>query len=147
MILRKSGNVNAANSVLFSGKERERSLYHSWLRWLEATFESEVIGYWIFPFRILYWLVLLILVGALVLMGSPAGREKGVLWVIAASAQRVLPIIQLNKEFDEFFDDPDRTRVRSWQVGFFCIFAVLGWLLGLILIGLISGAVPKVHGE
>jgi hypothetical protein len=73
-------------------------------------------------------------------------REKSVFWRLGASAQRVLPIIQLNKEFNDFFDDPDRTRVTSWQMALFCILGVLGWILGLILVGLVNRAVPKLQG-
>jgi hypothetical protein len=135
--------------ILFEGKQVETSLYfhaRSYGKWLEQKFLAEVVGYWIYPFRILYWIAQLILIGAIILAFSPAGREKSVFWRLGASAQRVLPIIQLNKEFNDFFDDPDRTKVTSWQMALFCILGVLGWILGLILVGLVNGAVPKLQG-
>ena len=47
---------------------------------------------------------------------SPAAREKpgGRVWCFGASLSRLLPGIELNKEFADFFNDPDRVRLKFW---------------------------------
>jgi len=42
-------------------------------------------------------------------------REKGALWCVGASLDHLLPIVELNKEFDEFFHDPWRRRLARLE--------------------------------
>jgi hypothetical protein len=51
----------------------------------------------------------------------------------------LLPIIELNKEFGEFFYDPQRERLQGWQLAFFSAYALWGWVLGLLLVAAMSG--------
>ena len=37
---------------------------------------------------------------------SPPARARGALWVLGASLHRLLPIVELNKEFRDFFENP-----------------------------------------
>jgi hypothetical protein len=91
-------------------------------------------------FRVLYWVVVLALLGGLVLWLSPAARRKGGgLWCVGASLSRLLPIIELNPEFTDFFNDPGRERLRWWQLIFFALLGILGALLGSVLVAAISG--------
>ncbi len=51
----------------------------------------------------------------------------------------MLPGIEINKEFTDFFDDPERRRLRDWQVAVFSAFVVIGWVLGLFLVAAMTG--------
>ena len=46
----------------------------------------------------------------------------------------MLPVITISKEFGDFFDDPKRERLRSWQHVAFGILALCGWALGLFVV-------------
>ena len=66
-------------------------------------------------------------------------RAKGVPWCIGCSLEKLLPIIELSREFGDFLNDPDRERLRGWQIAFFSGFALWGWVLGLVLVAAMSG--------
>jgi hypothetical protein len=126
-----------------------------WLMWnwgasIWLFFFGIVAGYGIGlrTFRVLGWVVVLTLLGAAVLWFSPA-RSRGVLWVLGASLHRLLPIVELNKEFKDFFDNPppaqaDQPRnLNPFQVAFFSLIALAGWVLGFFLLAAMSGLAPK----
>jgi hypothetical protein len=92
-----------------------------------------------YTFIVIPWVLGSVLLGVLVLGYVKPGNAKSVGWRIGASLDRLLPIIELNKEFGEYFNDPHRTRLAAWQVGFFSIYALWGWVLGLLLIAAMSG--------
>jgi hypothetical protein len=48
-------------------------------------------------------------------------------------------VIEIKKEFTEFFNDPERNRLTGWQSFFFSTLGIIGWVLGLILIAAVSG--------
>jgi len=58
---------------------------------------------------------------------------------LAASLARLLPVIETNKEFTEFFTDPERERLTGWQSFIFSAMGIVGWVLGAILIAAVSG--------
>ena len=60
-------------------------------------------------------------------------------WCIGCSLEKLLPIIELSREFGDFLNDPKRERLRSWQIAFFSGFALWGWVLGLLLVAAMSG--------
>ena len=41
--------------------------------------------------------------------------QHGFVWCFGASLARLLPVIEINKEFTAFFDDPKRERLTGWQ--------------------------------
>ena len=47
---------------------------------------------------------------------------------------RLLPFITLKKEFIDFFDDKTLNGFTNGQELFFMVFAVLGWVLGAIVL-------------
>src|SRR5262249_17487063 len=97
-----------------------------------------------YTFRVLYWVVGVSLVGAIYLWWRvPAAYQHGPIWCYGASLSRLLPIIEINREFTEFFNDPTRKRLTGGDSFFFSIIAMVGWLLGAILIAAVSGLVPK----
>jgi hypothetical protein len=63
--------------------------------------------------------------------------------VLGASLGRLLPVIELNKEFTDFFNDPKRRRLTNLQVFIFSAIGVVGWVLGAILVAAVSGLTQK----
>ena len=85
-----------------------------------------VFGFWFVSAALLWWTV-------------PAARDRGAVWCICASLAQLLPVLQINKELIDFFNDPERTRLKGWQVFFFSTLGVIGFVLGAILVIAVSG--------
>ena len=43
-------------------------------------------------------------------------KPRGAVWCFGASLSRLLPGIELNKEFADFFNDPNRENLKPWLV-------------------------------
>ena len=100
------------------------------------------VGYGIgaYTFVVLIWVTLITICSAIVLRFSPVARAKGWLWCGQAGLdRRLLPIIQLSPEFDDFFRDSEKSQLNRWQVLFFSSTAIIGWLLGAFLAAALSG--------
>ena len=111
---------------------------------------SAVAGYGIgsYTFQVLYWVMGFTVLGAVVLCFSSNARQHSLLWRIGASLHRLLPVVELYKEFTDFFENPPARgfqprNLRSWQVSYFAIHALVGWALGLILLAAMSGITQK----
>ncbi len=65
--------------------------------------------------------------------------HHGFFWCFGASLARLLPVIEINKEFSAFFDDPERKRLTGWQSFVFSVIGIVGFVLGVILIAAVSG--------
>jgi hypothetical protein len=90
-----------------------------------------------YMFRALYWAIGLSLIGALILrfcVKGVADRQRGILWCFGASVNKLLPGVNLKKEFADFFDDPAHNKFTPRQDLFFVVLAALGWVLGLIVL-------------
>jgi hypothetical protein len=48
-------------------------------------------------------------------------------------------VIEINKEFTEFFNDPNRERLTGWQTFIFSVIGIVGFVLGAILLAAVSG--------
>ena len=133
-----------ADDVLYAAREREREE-----AWKEGDYWRAIglgllkvtIGYGIGSelFRVMYWVVGFTILGAVILWFSLAARKRGLLWCLGASLDHLLPIVELNKEFDDFFNDPKRTRLSGWQQVFFSFQALVGYLLGIFVAAAIAG--------
>jgi hypothetical protein len=67
-----------------------------------------------YTFRALYWVIGISVFGALYLRTCAKGvrdGHHGFVWCFGASLARLLPVIEINKEFTEFFNDPGRKRL------------------------------------
>lgn len=147
-----AGDRNATNEIRYLGRERERD--EAWRQgklgsWLFLTALSYIAGYGIgsYTFRVLYWVLGFSLAGAALLWWTvPAARteHRGKLWCFGASLARLLPVIEINKEFTEFFNDPERTRLSWWQSIVFAAIGVVGWVLGAVLVAAVSGLTQSV---
>jgi hypothetical protein len=69
----------------------------------------------------------------------PAAKQHGPIWCFGASLARLLPVIEISKEFTAFFDDPERKRLSGWQSFIFSAMGIVGFVLGAILIAAVSG--------
>jgi cytoskeletal protein CcmA (bactofilin family) len=148
-VLAAVGRRDQAQAIQFAGRERERvtSLRQGRLgRWMWLTILAYVCGYGIggYTFRVLWWIGGAVLLGTTILWEfTPAAHAKGLIWCFGASLARMLPIVQLNKEFADFFDDPDRIRLSGWLSAFFDGLGLLGWVLGSFLVAALSGLTQK----
>jgi len=154
----KAGDRDAANEIRYLGREREREISCEKSAWdpgfgacLFGTVVSWVAGYGIglYPFRVLRWIFGFSFVGAAILWSAvPEARTKqrdfisrlgDFFWCFGASLNQLLPVIEINKEFTDFFVDPDRLRFEWWQAVIFSGLRLVGWFLGAILVVAVSG--------
>jgi hypothetical protein len=175
-VLAAGGNQDAAASVRFFGRDRERAgalngcvwlqrlgvvavpsraASCSWGTWIGLSALQLFVGYGIggYTFRALYWAIALTLLGTIILCFAPGvrgrlyfkgtggrgPRQKPMLWCFGASLSHLLPIVSLNPEFNDFFNDPARQRLYAWQQVVFAVLALCGWALGLFVVAAFSG--------
>jgi hypothetical protein len=75
---------------------------------------------------------------------APRGpRQKSLLWCFGASLNRVLPLVTISPEFNDFFNDPTRERLRPAQHVAFAVLAMCGWALGLFVAAAFSGLIQS----
>jgi hypothetical protein len=141
-----SGDRNAADDIRYLGREREReaACAQTWLggSCLLQSALGSVAGYGIgsHTFIVVPWVLAFWLLGAGLLWWTvPAAKDRGALWCCCASLAQLLPVIRINKELTDFFDDPERTRLKGWQVFVFSALGVVGLALGAILLIAVSG--------
>ena len=82
------------------------------------------------------------MLGTSVLSRVPAAKAKGFWWCVGASLDRLLPIIQLNKGFADFFNT-EHTQLSGWVVAVFAGLGLWGWMLGSFLIAALAGLTQK----
>ena len=141
-----AGDRDAADKARYLARVRQSETEKNWGRKIFIGFVRYVAGFGIgdYAFRVLYWVIGISAFGALFLwMWVPAAYQHGCIWCFGASLSRLLPVIEINKEFTEFFNDPNRTRLTGWQSFVFSIIAIAGWVLGAILIVAVSGLTQK----
>ena len=105
-----------------------------------AVFLSETAGYGIYLWYVLPRVASFTVVGTVILWFSANARRHGPIWLIGASLHRLLPIIELSKEFAKPPTNenwpPNRNR---FQAAFFALHAIFGWVLGLVLLAALAG--------
>ncbi len=141
-----AGDRDAADDIRYLGREREREVVckESWLRGscLLQTALGSVAGYGVgsHTFVVLYWVLGFWLAGVALLWWTvPAAKHNGAIWCFCASLAQLLPVIPISKELTAFFDDPDRVRLKGWQVFVFSALGVVGLALGTLLLIAVSG--------
>lgn len=141
-----AGDRAGADEIRYLSRIRQREVTTDWWPRASSYLFQYTAGFGIgdYTFRVLYWVIGVSLVGGLYLWARvPAARQHGPIWCYGASLSRLLPIIEINKEFTDFFNDPERRRLTGRDSLIFSIIAMVGWLLGAILIAAVSGLVPK----
>jgi uncharacterized protein YjbI with pentapeptide repeats len=142
-----TGDRDAANEIRYRGRERERETacqQHRLDTCILLSVLSGVAGYGIgyHTFIVLAWVLGFSLAGAVLLWWTvPAVRteHRGRFWCFGASLARLLPGIEINKEFTDFFNDPERTRLNWRQSILFSTLGIVGWVLGIVLIAAVTG--------
>lgn len=107
------------------------------ISWLGSWPLRYVAGFGIYPHRVLFWIAAISVAGAAYLWFCSKGvRVAGhsYIWCWGASLARLLPGIEINKEFSNFFNDPPRERLTGFQMAIFSFISVLGWFLAAILV-------------
>jgi hypothetical protein len=152
-VLAAAGHRDTADAVQLAGRERERA--ETWkegryISWAWLSFLSYVAGYGIglYTFFVLLWVAGLTVLGADVLWFSERARRRGLWWRLGASLHRLLPVIELSKEFTDFFDNPppkpdEAPNLSRFQVAYFAGHAIAGWILGFFLIAAMGGIIQK----
>jgi len=153
-VLTAAGHRDTADAVQLAGRERERNeACAGWSHlgscmWL--TFLSYIAGYGIglYTFFVLLWVLGLTVLGADVLWYSSNARQQGYWWRFGASLHRLLPIIELSKEFTNFFDNPlpepnQPRNLSPRQTAYFAGHAIAGWILGFFLIAAMGRIIQK----
>jgi hypothetical protein len=143
-VLRATGAPGRADAVLYAARERERALAWEKGEWWRAVMLSLLkwlIGYGIGSkaYPVFGSILAITLFGMLVLSFSPKAREKGALWMFGASFDQLLPIVSLNQEFADFFNDPERKHLEGWQVAYFVFHTLFGLLLGSFVVAALAG--------
>jgi hypothetical protein len=141
--LTSAGDRDAANKFRYLGRVRERET-ETGLAYVWSGFLQWVAGFGIgtYTFRVLYWVIGISFLGALYLRTRVKGVRDGhhrFIWCFGASLARLLPVIEINKEFTDFFNDPERKRLTGWQSFIFSSMGIVGWVFGAILIAAVSG--------
>jgi hypothetical protein len=150
-VLLGAGRRESSEEIEFAGRERERHQVKDWLSWIWLTFLWAISGYGIgsYTFRVLIPVLLLTLFGAFILRLSPQARPRNLLWRLGASLHRLLPVIELSKEFTNLFDSlPEQEFKRPFYKSlvqiYFAGHAIAGYVLSFILIAAMGGLTQKV---
>lgn len=141
-----AGDRSAADEIRFLGQVRQRETEAGWWASTFTGFLQYVAGFGVgnYTFRVLYWVIGISFVGGLYLWACvPRARANGPIWCYGASLSRLLPVIEINKEFTDFFNDPKRRRLTGFQSFVFSSIGIMGWVLGAILVAAVSGLTQK----
>jgi hypothetical protein len=90
-----------------------------------------------YAFRSVYWALILSLIGAGILrlrVPGVAAAGHGLVWCVGASLNRLLPVLNLKKEFADFFDNPGLNKFTRWQDLFFTFLGMFGWMVSAFVI-------------
>jgi hypothetical protein len=63
----------------------------------------------------------------------------GLFWCFGASLDRLLPVVAINPEFADFFNDPKGERLTGWQSFIFSAIDIIDFVLGAVLAAAVSG--------
>jgi hypothetical protein len=141
--LTRAGARDDANEILYLGRVRERET-QNWLAWVWSGFLQYVVGFGIgiYTFWVLGWVIIISLFGALYLKTRVKGHGgHGFLWFFGASLDRLFPVIEINQEFTEFFNDPKHDRLTRAQNFFFFGLRIVGLALGAVLAAAVAGLI------
>jgi hypothetical protein len=129
--------------------------------WLGLSILQIFVGYGIggYGFRAVGWALVIALIGTVILCFSPGvrgvlpirfigkatrgPRQRSLLWCFGASLNRILPLVTISQEFNDFFNDPNRERLHAWQHVAFGVLALCGWALGLFVVAAFSGLIQN----
>jgi hypothetical protein len=135
-VLRDEGRPEAADNVLYAGKERERAQSAGW-RYIWMTANKWVIGYGYHLERAFWWVFAFVAFGIEVLWMSGEGQRNGMPYGIAYSFDLLLPIIQLRERHYKI--DLGLVCPVRYVRYYFYLHKIAGFVLASFLIAGISG--------
>lgn len=144
---KSQGDNDAANNIRFLGRERAREsvCLNAWS--FDCLFQSTLrysVGYGIGIQTLiaLGWVFTLSLVSMAILkltVPETQGERRSWLWCFGAGLSRLLPGVDLGKEFVDLFEGPFRPRFKLWQGTWFYFVRFAGFVLGAALIAAFAG--------
>lgn len=148
-IFSSHGDRREAEEIRYLGRMRQQETL-SGLSFIWSLISQYFAGFGIGTYAsraVIAWVAAISFFGAVILWERVERKKdygQDFMWCWGASLSRLLPIIKLNIEFDEYFAHKDhRERLKGWPSFFFACVAVLGWALGVILLGAVSGLTGK----
>jgi hypothetical protein len=143
------GERDKADDIRYLGRIRERQSLENWSSTIWSYFLQWVAGFGIgsYTFRVLYWAIGISFLGAIYLRSQVKNvhaQRHGLIWCFFATLSRLLPVIEIKKEFTDFFNDSERNGFTKPQDFAFSALGVVGWLFGAILIAAVSGLTGKL---
>jgi uncharacterized protein YjbI with pentapeptide repeats len=130
-IVQGKGYGTLATSIRYSGRERERTEATGG-KWAWLTTLKWVIGYGYYPQFAIFWVIGLVMAGAIVLRASGEGRRNGMPFGLAYSFDILLPIIRLR-------DRHYQIDLKTWARYYFYGHKIMGYVLASFLIAGLSG--------
>lgn len=138
--LRVSGADGDARSVLYAGKERARA--EAWASgalgtYAAATLLKMTVGYGLGgkTLRALGWALALTGLGAFILWRVPATRPRGMRWMLLASLDHLLPLIEFDREHGAVI----ARDLGRFGRAYFRLHQLLGWLLAILALAALAG--------
>jgi hypothetical protein len=129
--LEKYGYKSKAKAIQYAGKNCELG-NATGMEYLSLKIQQLVIGYGYYNFRALYWAVLFVVLGVLVLRVTKEGIEHGMPYGVVFSIDMLLPIVKLR---DAHF----KIDLRSPARYYFYVHRVVGFLLASFILAGVSG--------
>src|SRR6266446_4088012 len=130
-VVESQGNRALATEIRYSGRERERSEAMG-TAWAGLTTLKWVIGYGYYPYFAMFWVIGLVMVGALILRVSDEGRRNGMPYGLTYSFDLLLPIIRLRESHYQI-------DLKTWARYYFYGHKIMGYLLASFLIAGLAG--------
>jgi hypothetical protein len=130
-VVKGRGDSALAMKIGYSGRERERSETTGSARiWLTAL--KLLVGYGYYPYFAIFWVIGLVVVGAIVLRASGEGLRNRMPFGLAYSFDMLLPIVRLR-------DMRYQLDLKSWVRYYFYVQKIMGYVLASFLIAGLSG--------
>jgi hypothetical protein len=134
-VLRNQGRPDAADSILYAGKERERA-EAPLPTYIVLTLSKWFIGYGYHLFQSLIWISGFLILGALLLrvskQGSKISRHYNTAYGLVYSFDLLLPLIKLREKHYNI-------DLNGWIRYYFYIHRIMGFLLASFLVAGLSG--------
>jgi hypothetical protein len=141
--LTNAGFRDDADNIRYLGRVREREKQTGWSYiWSGALQYVAGFGIGTYTFRVLWWVLGISFFGALYLWIWVQGvrdERHGLIWCFGASLSRLLPGVDINKDFKDFFDNSNRAKLTNAEIFFFSLMGIVGWILAAILVAAVSG--------
>jgi hypothetical protein len=143
-VLRTMGHPDKANTILYEGKERERSeekgrghrskwLGLSILKWTMG------YGYGYRYFRSLAWVILFTSIGALVVHTTGIGKGWSLPKMLGFSFDLLLPLVKLDESHYKLLSE----KISGWQYYYFYVHKLVGYILASFVAAGLSGITKK----